>query len=103
MAKHAFLSTPEAPKRRRTLRPNMKQRLIPLYDRIMLRRRSIIESRNDMLKDVTQIVHSKHRSVHNFMLNILGAICAYCFFATKPEVNFYYEVPDSNGQLAIWQ
>lgn len=85
------------------LRSNMKQRLIPLYDKIMLRKRSIIETLNDMLKNVAQLVHSRHRSVHNFIMNMLAAIGAYCFFSTKPEVNFDYEVPESNGQLVLWQ
>ncbi len=84
------------------LRSNMKQRLMPFYDRMMLRKRSIIESINDMLKNVAQLVHSRHRSVHNFLMNLLAAMGAYCFFATKPEVNFDFEVPESNGQLVLW-
>ena len=85
------------------LRSNMKQRLMPLYDRTMLRKRSIIESINDMLKNVARLVHSRHSSVHNFIMNLLAAMGAYCFFSTKPEVNFDYEVPESNGQLVLWQ
>ena len=85
------------------LRSNMKQRLMPLYDKIMLRKRSIIESINDMLKNVAQLVHSRHRSVHNFIMNLLAAMGAYCFFATKPDVNFEYEVPESNRQIVLWQ
>ena len=57
----------------------------------------------DMLKNVAQLVHSRHRSVHNFLMNLLAAVGAYCFFAAKPQVNFDYEVPESNGQLVIWQ
>ena len=84
------------------LRSNMKQRLMPLYDRIMLRKRSIIGSLNDMLKNVAQLVHSRYRSVHNFLMNLLGAMGAYCFFAVKPEVNFDFEVTASGGQLVLW-
>ena len=84
------------------LRSNMKQRLMPFYDKMMLRKRSIIESINDMLKNVAQLVHPRHRSVHNFLMNLLAAMGAYCFFATKPGVNFDFEVPESNGQLALW-
>ena len=50
------------------LRSNMKQKLMPLYDKIMLRKRSVIESVNDMLKNVAQIVHTRHRSLHNLSL-----------------------------------
>ena len=56
-----------------------------------------------MLKNVAQLVHSRYRSVHNFIMNLLAAMGAYCFFSTKPEVNFDYEVPESNGQLVLWQ
>lgn len=85
------------------LRSNMKQKLMPLYDKIMLRKRSVIESVNDMLKNVAQIVHTRHRSLHNFIMNILAAMGAYCFFSTKPHVNFDYEISPSDGQLVIWQ
>ena len=49
------------------LRSNMKQRLMPLYDKIMLRKRSIIETVNYMLKNVAQLVH-------NFLINLLAAM-----------------------------
>ena len=79
----------------------MKQRLMPLYDKIMLRKRSVIESINGVLKNVAQLVHSRHRSVHNFIMNLLAAMGAYCFFATKPGVNFDYDVLESSGQLVF--
>ena len=44
------------------------------------------ESIHDMLKNVAQPVHTRHRSVHDFLMNMLAAIGAYCFFATKPEL-----------------
>ncbi|MBD5195701.1 MAG: hypothetical protein HDS87_08330 [Bacteroidales bacterium] len=74
-----------------------------VIDKIILRKRSIIESINDMLKNVARLVRTRHRSVHNFLMNMLAAIGAYCFFATKPEVNFDFEVPESNGQLVLRQ
>lgn len=82
---------------------NMKQRLMPLYDKIMLRKRSIIETVNDMLKNVVRLVHTRHRSMHNFLMNLLAAMGAYCFFLSKSAANFDYEVPKSDGQLTIWQ
>ena len=45
------------------IRTNMKNRLMDVYDKIMLRKRSIIETINDMLKNVAQIVHTRHRSI----------------------------------------
>ena len=50
------------------LRSNMRQQLMPIYDKIILRKRSIIESVNDMLKNVPQLVHLRHRSEHNFLI-----------------------------------
>lgn len=80
-----------------------KQRLITLYDKIMLRKRSIIELINNMLRNVAKLVHSRLRSVHNFIMNLSAAMSTYCSLSTKPEVNFNYKAPESNGQLVIWQ
>ncbi len=67
------------------LKSNMKNKLMPMWDRIMLRKRCIIETINDLLKNKAQIVHTRHRSVHNFLMNICGALTAYCFFDNKPQ------------------
>ena len=56
------------------LRVNMKNKLMPFYDRMMLRKRYIIETINDMLKNTAQIVHSRHRSVSNFIMNLISAL-----------------------------
>ena len=67
------------------LKANMKNRLMPMWDKIMLRKRYVIECINDLLKNKANIVHSRHRSVHNFIMNICSALTAYCFFDNKPE------------------
>ena len=67
------------------LRTNMKNKLMPFYDRMMLRKRYIIETINDLLKNTAQIVHSRHRSVGNFIMNLISALGAYCFFDNKPK------------------
>ena len=69
------------------IRSNMKNKLMPLYDRLLLRKRSVIETINDELKNVAQLVHSRHRSIFNFAMNVLSAIAAYSFFEKKPAVN----------------
>ena len=51
------------------LKCNMKNKLMPLNDKILLRKRSVIETINDELKNVAQLVHSRHRSVFNFAMN----------------------------------
>jgi hypothetical protein len=68
------------------IKTNMKNRLMPLLDRILLRKRSVIETINDELKNICDIEHSRHRSVSNFMMNLIAAIAAYCFFEKKPAI-----------------
>ena len=67
------------------LRVNMKNKLMPFYDRMMLRKRHIIETINDMLKNTAQLVHSRHRSLTNFITNVISALGACCFFENKPK------------------
>ncbi len=66
------------------LKANMKEAMMSLSDRLLLRKRAIIETVNDELKNIAQIEHSRHRSFDNFMVNTLGALAAYCFFPKKP-------------------
>ena len=65
---------------------NMKNKLMPLGDKIMLRERYVIECINDMLKNTAKLVHSRHRSINNFLMNLIAALGVYCFFDNKPEV-----------------
>jgi hypothetical protein len=60
------------------VRKNMKNRLMEFSDRILLRRRAIIESLIDQLKNISQIEHSRHRSFTNFLVNELCGLIAYC-------------------------
>ncbi len=53
------------------LKRNMKQKLMPLSDRLMLHKRSIVETIIDQLKNISQIEHSRHRSPVNCFVNIL--------------------------------
>ncbi len=64
---------------------NMKNRLMSMWDKIMLRKRCVIKCINDPLKNKADIVHSRHRSVHNFIMNICAVLTAYSFFENKPE------------------
>ena len=51
---------------------------------IMLRKRYIIKCINELLKNKANLVHSRHRSIHNFIMNLCSALTAYCFFDNKP-------------------
>ena len=67
------------------LKANMKNKLMPMSDKIILRRRYIIECINELLKTKGNLVHSRHRSVHNFIMNLCSALAAYCFYDNKPD------------------
>ena len=86
------------------IRTNMKNRLMDVHDKIMLRKRSIIETINDMLKNVAQIVHTRHRSIANFIVNLLAGIAAYAFYDTKPSINMEFEREEKQGvrQLTLF-
>jgi IS5 family transposase len=68
------------------VRSNMKQRLLPLRDKLMLRKRFIIETVNDHLKNNEQIEHSRHRSFVNFSVNVLAGLAAYQLQPKKPSI-----------------
>ena len=58
-----------------------------VHDKIMLRKRSMSETIDDMPKNVAQIVHTRHRSISNFIVNLLEGMVAYAFYDTKPSIN----------------
>lgn len=82
------------------LRKNMKNALMLLQDRIMLRKRALIENVNDELKNICQIEHTRHRSFDNFVINILSALAAYSFFPKKPSINTNTDIVDEDRWLA---
>jgi hypothetical protein len=70
------------------IKSNMKNRPMSFRDRILLRKRSIIETINDELKNIGHAEHSGHGSTHNFLINLLSALAACCFFPKKPAIKF---------------
>lgn len=71
-----------------SIRNNMKNTLMELKDKILLRKRSVIETVNDELKNMCQIEHSRHRSFANFLTNLISGLIAYSFFPKKPAIKF---------------
>lgn len=69
------------------IRKNMKNSLMHIHDKILLRKRGIIETVNDELKNICQIEHNRHRSFENFLTNLLSGLIAYSFFPKKPSLN----------------
>ena len=68
------------------IRKNMKNRLMRWWDKVLLRKRALIETINDQLKNVSQIEHTRHRSVAGFMVHLLCGLIAYSFQPKKPSL-----------------
>jgi hypothetical protein len=69
------------------LRKNMANQLMPFLDKVLIRKRAVIESINDQLKNISQIEHSRHRSPTNFLVNLIGGLIAYSLQPTKPSMS----------------
>lgn len=68
------------------VRRKMKNVLMPLADKLNLRKRGLIESVNDLLTSVFDVEHTRHRSPVNALANILAGMIAYCFYDQKPSI-----------------
>ena len=69
------------------IKKNMKNSMMLLSDKIYLRKRALIETVNDQLKNICQIEHTRHRSFENFIANMISALIAYNFQPKKPSLN----------------
>lgn len=77
----------------------MKNSLMSISDKVLLRKRAIIETINDEFKNMAQVEHSRHRLFHNFISNLMSGLAAYCFFPNKPMLQIEREI---DNQLAIF-
>lgn len=68
------------------VRKNMNNRLISSEDAAFLRKRAVIESVNNILKNTLQIEHTRHRSPVNFLVNLISGLVSYSFIQNKPSV-----------------
>ena len=78
------------------IRKNMHNQRMPLADKLLLRKRAIIETINDQIKNIQQIEHTRHRSLVNAMVNVLAALVAYTHQPCKPSINL-----SQNGNFSI--
>lgn len=81
------------------IRNKMKNSLMTMRDKILLRKRSVIETINDQLKNIGQVEHSRHRSFANFITNLVAGLIAYSFQDKKPSIKFETE---KSNQLALF-
>jgi hypothetical protein len=68
------------------LKSNMRNQLMPLADKMLLRKRAIIETIIDQLKNISQIEHTRHRSPIHFLVNVVCGLIAYCLQPVKPSL-----------------
>lgn len=84
------------------IKRNMKSKLMSIFDKLMLRKRSVVECVNDALKNICQIQHSRHRSISGFIINLYSGIAAYNFLPKKPSIKTHFEFDDSKPlQLSL--
>lgn len=84
------------------IRKNMKNKLLLIEDKILLRKRSIIETINDLLKNSCYIDHTRHRSPMNFLVNLIAGLIGYTYRDKMPAIKFSdqdYELLESNNNL----
>ncbi len=77
------------------IRANMKNKFIPLEDKLLLRKRFIIETINDQLKNISDIEHSRHRSPVNFLVNLIAGLVSYTYQPKKPSIKW------TNGAVSL--
>ncbi len=82
-------------------RKNMKSMNLSDTDKILLRKRAIIETVNDELKNICSIQHTRHRSLQGFLNNAISALIAYQSFDKKPSIKISHELNDRNQLLAV--
>ncbi len=82
------------------LRKNMKKQNLSDIDKVLLRKRALIECVNDELKNICSIEHTPHRSPKGFILNLISGLCAYHFLPKKPSLNIE-PIVENNNQLFL--
>jgi hypothetical protein len=69
------------------LKKNMKNQLMEMTDKLLLRKRAVIESVNNFLKNICYVEHSPV----NFLVNLLAALSAYSFLPHKPSIRGFHD------------
>jgi hypothetical protein len=82
------------------IRETMKNKLMPLFDKIILRKRPLIESLNNQIKNVFQIEHTRHRSIVNGFVNMIAALVAFTYHENKPKLNISSDELNLISQMA---
>ena len=73
------------------IKKNMPNKLMELKEKVMLRKRNLIETVFDYLKNKMNLEHTRHRSPINAFVHIISTLIAYCFKKTKPSIKFDFD------------
>lgn len=71
------------------IRRNMKNHLMPLIDKVLLRKRFVIETIFGVMKTDFNLEHSRHRSPINAFVSILACLVAYAYKTDKPKIRAF--------------
>jgi hypothetical protein len=82
-------------------RKNMKKMNLSDTDKILLRKRALIETVNDELKNICSIQHTRHRSFQGFLNNAISALIAYQTFEKKPSIKIDHDLHENLPLLAV--
>jgi len=74
------------------IRKGMKNKLVLLYDKLLLKKRGIIETVFGILKEGLSLEHARHRSDIGAIMHIFTSIAAYAFKTSKPAI-FKGDIP----------
>jgi len=69
------------------VRKNMKPVKLSEFDNMLLHKRSLIETVYDQLKNISQVEHSRHRSIVGFFINLLASVISYTWQPKKPSLD----------------
>ncbi len=83
------------------IKKNMKNRVLEVWDKILLKKRSLIESMYNIMKNTLHLDHSRHRSVVNAGIYYVTTLIAYCWKPTKPKIKFTKQETQLLQQLAL--
>ena len=81
------------------IRKSMENKFIPLFDKLILKKRSLIETVFGILKKSFHLEHSRHRSPYNFLANLLCSLIAYCLKPKKSSIYFFHQTSSENKKL----
>ena len=76
------------------IKKGMENKLMEIKDKLLLKKRSLIESVIGKLKRCFSLEHSRHRSVKNFCCHIIAALIVYQLAGNKPHTTLQHALPN---------